>query len=130
MWKLPHSKMRRWLKRFDYYLTKVLPREPAQYKFKFKFKFCKDDPEHVHDKVVYIVGEHPHLWKMCFKCPCGCNEIIDLNLLEQATPCWKFTIRWHKISIYPSVWRRVGCRSHFHIRRGNVEWSQFIDGTS
>jgi hypothetical protein len=91
--------------------------------FRYKYKFCKDEPEELEQKVIYIIGEHPYLWKICFRCPCGCNEVISLNLLKEANPRWRFTIRWRKISIYPSIWRKVGCKSHFYIKKGKVNWS-------
>ena len=37
---------------------------------------------------VYIAGEGRHLWCAAFVCPCGCGEIIRLNLLKDARPCW------------------------------------------
>ncbi|WP_436231260.1 DUF6527 family protein [Caballeronia sp. LjRoot29] len=56
-------------------------------------------------------------------CPCGCGEVIELNLLKQARPCW--SAEEHPdgtISLVPSVWRQRGCRSHFFLRRGGIEW--------
>jgi hypothetical protein len=56
-------------------------------------------------------------------CPCGCGEVIELNLLEQARPRW--SVQEHPdrtITLAPSVWRQKGCRSHFHLRRGRIDW--------
>lgn len=110
--------MNDWIERINNYFLKENKRERVY----FKFKFCRDEPETITDKTVFIIGERPNFWKVCFKCPCGCNEVISLNLLKKASPCWRFSIRWSSITIYPSIWRRVGCKSHFYIRRGQVRW--------
>lgn len=79
-----------------------------------------DDPR---PRTVYLAGEGPYLWSAAMLCPCGCGETIRLNLLREARPCW--AVERHPdgtVSIEPSVWRRLGCRSHFFLRRGRVEW--------
>lgn len=48
------------------------------------------------------------------RCPCGCNTIIYLNLLEEYRPRWKVNGN----SITPSIQRTVGCMSHFTITNG------------
>ena len=73
--------------------------------------------------VVYLVGEGQHLWSVAFLCPCGCGELVQLNLLPDTRPQWD--VRTHEdttVSLTPSVWRTKGCRSHFFLRRGRVEW--------
>ncbi|MGE0288414.1 MAG: DUF6527 family protein [Bradyrhizobium sp.] len=56
-------------------------------------------------------------------CPCGCGEVIELNLLQQARPCWNAQEHQNgTVSVTPSVWRRKGCRSHFWLRRGRIDW--------
>jgi hypothetical protein len=111
--------MRNWFKNIDYYLTKLHPAERILYEFEFR----SDEPEFIPNNLIYIIGERPHYWMLCLKCPCGCGEIIRLNILKEAKPRWRFTIRWRRITIYPSIWRSVSCRSHFHIRKGKVQWS-------
>jgi len=111
--------MSSWLKQIENHFVKPSLKGAGYY----KFKFYKDDPQDVSDRVIYIVGERQHYWKLCFRCPCGCNEVISLNLLKQANPRWRFIIRWRRITIYPSIWRKIGCKSHFHIRKGKVDWS-------
>jgi len=111
--------MRSWFKSIDHYLAEFLQKNRVFY----KYKFCKEEPDQIQDKLIYIVGERPYYWMMTFKCPCGCNEVISLNILKTARPRWKFIVRWGKISIYPSIWRKVGCKSHFHVRKGRIQWS-------
>jgi len=89
---------------------------------KMSFRFMKDIPEHLEDNRIYIIGEKKYYWSIIFYCPCGCGEIISLNLLKEARPRWRFSIRWGKISLTPSIWRTVGCKSHFNVKWSKVKW--------
>ena len=82
-----------------------------------------DLPEKIENGNIYVVGENGYNWLAVFKCPCGCNQVIQLNLLKDADPNWSIKYQSEGIiSISPSVSRKVGCKSHFFITRGNVEW--------
>jgi hypothetical protein len=83
-----------------------------------------DIPNTYSTKCVYIIGVKESPWCVAFICPCGCKEKIILNTLTEATPCWKFYTKKNQISIFPSINRIIGCRSHFFIRNGNVEWKK------
>lgn len=98
-----------------------------QYKFhfswKFKYEIVKDLPNDLPEKMILIIAEGYQPDSLAFKCPCGCNALIYLNLLTDAKPCWKYRITPKRnISILPSIWRRTGCKSHFFIREGRVKW--------
>jgi len=73
---------------------------------------------------VYLVGENGDEWVAAFICPCGCKQVINLNLLEyEGRPVWKVQEDSRgRASIVPSVWRHVGCKSHFIIRDGEIIW--------
>lgn len=72
---------------------------------------------------VYLAGEGENLWAAAMVCPCGCGDVIELNLLKQARPCWNIQLHPDKtLSLAPSVWRQKGCRSHFWLRRGTIDW--------
>lgn len=80
-------------------------------------------PERVRAGVVYIVGEGAHAWVAAMVCPCGCNDIIQMNLLREARPRWTFEEHADgTVSLHPSVWRQKGCRSHFFVRAGAIVW--------
>lgn len=111
--------MKNWFKLFDRYSIKT----PSGERIFYKCKYCGEQPDEISERVIYIVGHRPHYWMLSFKCPCGCKETISLNILKGANPRWRFVVRWRRITIYPSIWRKVGCKSHFHIRRGRVRWS-------
>jgi hypothetical protein len=80
-------------------------------------------PKQLAKRTLYIVEEdgiHEHAAMIC---PCGCGRILQMNLLPDDRPCW--TLTWHKdgtATLYPSVWRKIDCRSHFWFREGRVFW--------
>src|SRR5690348_14313122 len=80
-----------------------------------------DPPDNPAANIVYVVGEHGHLWSAEFVCPCGCAAHIRLSLHHDGRPRWSATLHENGfVSLHPSVWRRVGCRAHFSIRNGRI----------
>lgn len=62
-------------------------------------------------------------WSVGMRCPCGCGQAIELALIPEAKPRWKLHAEpGSPPSLTPSVWLREGCRSHFFVRGGRVEW--------
>jgi Family of unknown function (DUF6527) len=62
-------------------------------------------------------------WCVGMRCPCGCGETIELLLIREAKPRWDLLVdQSGRPSLKPSVWLQHGCRSHFWLRRGRVEW--------
>jgi hypothetical protein len=54
-------------------------------------------------------------------CPCGCGETLNINLDPKAGPAWRlFERRNGGVSLFPSVWRDTGCKSHFIIWRSEI----------
>lgn len=87
----------------------------------FYYEFIDDIPESIEKHKIYIVGESNFHWVLVFICPCGCEESIQLNLLEDTSPSWRYFID-ENINIKPSIWRNTGCKSHFFINDGEVKW--------
>lgn len=82
-----------------------------------------DMPKSLLPDVIYYIGNEENKWLLVFMCPCGkCNKRIHLNLLPEERPLWKFTVESGIPTIEPSVNRTVGCLSHFHLKKGNVQW--------
>jgi Family of unknown function (DUF6527) len=80
-------------------------------------------PDSFEPSKLYLAGENGYLWAAALLCPCGCGDLIELNLLKKARPCW--SVQEHPDgfpTLMPSVWRREGCRSHFYLRRGHIVW--------
>ena len=85
--------------------------------------FAEEAPSEPKPGVVYVLGEGRHLWFVVLLCPCGCRAKLELSLLPEADPNWVLVQHGDgTISLQPSVWRRVGCRSHFFIHRSRIEW--------
>lgn len=86
-------------------------------------EFVAETPERLDPNVVYVEGEGGNAWVAVMVCPCGCKARISLNLLPESHPCWAVAVDSHGApSIRPSVWRTVGCKSHFFVRGGRIDW--------
>ncbi len=73
---------------------------------------------------LYVLLEGGTPWQAAMICPCGCNEILELNLLPDEHPRWTF--RKDKkgyVTLEPSIDRQIGCRSHFFLRAGKIIWA-------
>ena len=55
-------------------------------------------------------------------CPDGCGEHLTINLDARAGPAWRYYAVGADVSIFPSVWRDSGCRSHFIVWRSRIYW--------
>ncbi len=80
-------------------------------------------PDELKKGYVYLIGENGFLWIAALLCPCGCQAVIQLNLLPDAKPYWR--VDEHAdctISLAPSIWSRKGCGSHYFVRRGFINW--------
>jgi hypothetical protein len=70
---------------------------------------------------LYIVGQTPK-WAV-LKCPCGCGEVIDVNLMQARHPSWTLSFRDGKVTLLPSLWvPEERCGSHFWIRDSKIDW--------
>ena len=62
-------------------------------------------------------------WCVAMACPCGCGQRVELPLIHEAVPRWRLNCGKDQLpSLYPSVWLREGCRSHYHVRAGKILW--------
>lgn len=60
-------------------------------------------------------------------CPDGCGEHLTINLDSRAGPAWRCYGNGPDVSLFPSVWRDSGCRSHFIIWRSRIYWCDWHD---
>lgn len=109
------------LRRFWTWFSRVL------YGTRYELQGREDVPERVEPDLIYLIGEGEHEWHLVMGCPCGCGSVIYLNLLPQSRPRWTYEVTCGRISIHPSIWRTEGCRSHFWIREGLLEWASYSD---
>lgn len=120
----------RWILQFIKFLSSVKDKPYKESKITlgksdFTSKQVDDMPneDEFKSETVYIVGENGYSWLAAFQCPCGCKDIIQLNLLPEANPNWKiYNKKGGKITISPSVERIVGCKSHFNLTNGKAHF--------
>ena len=85
---------------------------------------CSDEPDRLERLHVYLLGDPGSPWSASLICPCGCDAIIRLSLLDNDRPHWAVKVtNSGMVTFHPSIWRVRGCRSHFRIREGRVIWS-------
>ncbi len=90
----------------------------------FLIRRLDDEPSIVEDRLVYVIGETGYEWEAILRCPCGCGDLIKLNLLPfESRPTWRVEASSGiKATLIPSVWRKTGCRSHFIVSGGEIRW--------
>lgn len=83
-----------------------------------------DEPKQLKAKTIYVIGEHDNEWLAVFYCPCGCGSQVRLNLLHcEGRPRWSVhEDSRSRASLTPSIWRKVGCKSHFWVTNGDIRW--------
>jgi hypothetical protein len=59
---------------------------------------------------------------LLMNCPCGCGELLPINLDPRAGKAWRMYHRYGFWTLFPSVDRDTGCRSHFILSRGKIIW--------
>lgn len=80
-------------------------------------------PNQLGRQILYIVQEDGYPEYASMVCPCGCGRILYMNLISDERPCWNLTLHSDSsASLYPSVWRKKDCCSHFWFRQGRVQW--------
>jgi hypothetical protein len=74
---------------------------------------------------VVLAREEHEDWCVGMRCPCGCEQTLELLIIREAKPRWDLSINAAGLpSLKPSVSRRTGCRSHFWLRDGRVDWCE------
>jgi hypothetical protein len=57
-------------------------------------------------------------------CPCGCGELLSVNLMTSVSPHWLISRnRDQTLTVSPSLYRMDGCRSHFFVRSSRIQWA-------
>lgn len=88
-------------------------------------------PNEIDKKTIYIVGEHGYLEHVSMVCPCGCGEVVHLNLLQDERPVWRLQRNKNgTVTLYPSIWREKRCGAHYWIRSGHVHWHKAFNPTT
>lgn len=85
-------------------------------------EYVEDPVEAPKNKCLYVIGTELEPWQIEFLCPCGCMDKIVLPVNNETSPRWKIQIKKRIPTLSPSVFRSKGCRSHFFMRQGKIEW--------
>lgn len=86
-------------------------------------QYVTELPRRPKPRVLYVVVEDGFLEFVSMVCPCGCKQLLHMNLLPDERPCWMLTEKSDgTTTLYPSVWRKRGCRAHFWFRDSTVRW--------
>ena len=120
--------MKQWLSKINWpkwlnWLPKLLGiNSRAEYLYQYEY-VPRDFPVNWEGKKVYLVGNPGQEWLAGVLCPCGCGEKIELLLLEDQHPCWKLKKNKDEtVSLSPSIWLKEGCKSHFFLKNGKIQW--------
>lgn len=80
-------------------------------------------PAEIPERTLLVAREDGDLWSAGMTCPCGCGRRIELMLLSAVKPRWDLEVDEQGLpTLRPSVWVNDGCRSHFWLRAGKVDW--------
>lgn len=111
--------MMQWLKALTRWILRFIALRPST----LRVKRVDELPDTFVKGMVYIAGEHEHLWFVAMKCPCGCGEVLQMNLNKRMRPCWRIIEhRDGTVTLRPSVHRTVRCASHFFVDHGRITW--------
>lgn len=67
------------------------------------------------------------LRSMVIACPDGCGEQLTINLDSRSGPAWRYYGSCSDVTLFPSVWRNTGCRSHFIVWQSRIYWCDGSD---
>jgi len=96
---------------------------PRDTRRRYMPRIVDETPDKPEPGIVYLIREGGSVWSAALLCPSDCGVLIQLSLLKGDRPRWSYYV--HKdgtVSLFPSVARTVGCRSHFILRKGAVRW--------
>jgi hypothetical protein len=80
-------------------------------------------PARIPIRSIVLARDGQEDWCIGMQCPCGCGHTIELLVIDEAKPRWDYSVDTSGLpSLKPSVWRNSGCRSHFWLRKGRIQW--------
>lgn len=76
---------------------------------------------------ILLVGTPEKLKWVKFICPCGCGQVIALNLMTSHYPRWTLSRDGvGRVTLSPSV-HSTTCGAHFFVRSNSVEWCRDVN---
>lgn len=94
-----------------------------QQRAQYKYIFVEELPKRVRHRRVYILLNQGYAWQLNLLCPCGCKVLLFVNLIPEVKPSWQYSIDSKgRLTLYPSIYRRQGCESHFFLTDSKIKW--------
>jgi hypothetical protein len=88
-----------------------------------RFVMEHPNPDEIVNGIMLIVKDGQSEKWAFFRCPCGCGQRIQLSLSQLKRQKWIVMVDlMSRPTVNPSVRQLSGCKSHFWINRGNIEW--------
>lgn len=80
-------------------------------------------PKRMPRRDLVLARDNGEDWCVGMRCPCGCGHVIELMVIPEAKPRWDVRVDGKKRPMLsPSIWMQKGCRSHFWLRAGQIQW--------
>jgi len=77
-------------------------------------------PDELQNNEAYIVEKFGREVWLILNCPCPDHHRLTVNLSRNSRPFWNVDITSGYLSVYPSLWLKDGCNSHFWIKEGHI----------
>ena len=110
------------LRKFLRYIKKKFVQERRMSFDGFEYSESRGLPDsNLKDGKLLLTGSAQKPKWLSFKCPCGCGNVVSLNLMESHYPAWSVTFEKRGLTVSPSV-DVTTCGSHFWIRNNQISW--------
>ena len=101
-------------------MQEKVPARRVSFKGRVQFRHEADDLTPVAGDGVVVVRGRPRSFVIA--CPDGCGEHLTINLDERSGPAWRWYETSRGVTLFPSVWRDSGCKSHFIVWHNTILW--------
>lgn len=82
------------------------------------------DTRKLKKNIIYIESSHENDRWLHMMCPCGCGDVISVNLMKSISPSWGLIYNEDStFTLSPSIDKTTGCKSHFFIRNSKIQWA-------
>jgi hypothetical protein len=89
----------------------------------YRAKFVNEIPDRFVNNIIYVIQNEGYSWQAVMICPCGCQNILYMNLIKEHKPSWEIEVDKNRsVSLHPSINRIVGCKSHFFLKNSKIKW--------
>lgn len=74
-----------------------------------------------------VLVRRGRLRSIVIACPDGCGDVLTINLDPRAGLTWRLHAGPRGTTVFPSIWRDTGCKSHFIVWRDAILWTEAED---